>query len=220
MARLDHADVLLHIARGWNQPRVPALLNRALEVAEAAGAAAVMPRILAFSAEDAFLRGQIEEGFAFLERGWALARASQDIPALLWLAVSESNAQLKLARFPSVAEVAARGLCQARQAGLEASFPATILAYNASEALLARGRTAEAAALIDPLTAGPPDRLHRLVHEARAEIDLLRGDIDAAAGRRQLMDACSLTPATSSLPLSRHRGPWSWRCGPGAPATR
>ena len=68
-------------------------------------------------------------------------------------------------------------------------MPATILAANASEALLACGRTAEAAALIDPLTAGPPDRDHWLVHEARAEIDLLRGDIEAAARRRQLIDA-------------------------------
>jgi DNA-binding CsgD family transcriptional regulator len=189
MARLDHADVLLHFARAWNQPSVPALLNRALEIAEAAAATAAIPRILAFSAEDAFLRGQIEDGFAYLERGWALAHVSQDVPALLWLAVSESSAQLKLARFSSVAEVALRGLGHARQVGLEASFSATILAYNGAVALLARGRTAEAAALIDPLTAGAPDRLHLLVHETRAEIDLLRGDIDAAAGRRQLIDA-------------------------------
>ena len=65
----------------------------------------------------------------------------------------------------------------------------TILAANAAEALLAVGRTAEAAALIDPLTAGPPDRDHLPAHECRAEIDLLRGDTDAAAGRRQLIDA-------------------------------
>ena len=65
---------------------------------------------------------------------------------------------------------------------------AAVLAFNASEALLARGRTAEAAALIDPLTAGPPDR-DRLAHEARAEIDLLRGDIDASVRRRRLIDA-------------------------------
>ena len=58
----------------------------------------------------------------------------------------------------------------------QASWAATVLAFNASEALLARGRTAEAAALIDPLTTGPPDRDHWLAHEARAEIDLLRGD--------------------------------------------
>lgn len=173
MARFDYADVFLHLAGGWNQPSVPALLNRALEVAEAADATALIPRILAISAEDAFLRGQINDGFTFLQRGWASARASQDVPALLWLAINQSDALLKLATFERAAEVALRGVDQARQAGLEASLLATILAFNASEALLARGCTAEAAALIDRLTAGPPDRVHRLVQEARAEIDLL-----------------------------------------------
>jgi len=218
MARLDHADVLLHFVRGWTQPGVPGLLNRALEIAEAAAAGAVIPRILAFSAEDAFLRGQIDEGFAFLERGWALARASQDVPALLWLAVSESSVQLKLAAFRRTAEVASRGLGHARQAGLEASFSASVLAYNASEALLAGGRTAKAAVLIDPLTAGPPDRLHRLVHEARAQIDLLRGDIDAAAGRRQLIDALfadvgNVEFACESAPRAAELALWAGRPG-------
>ena len=96
---------------------------------------------------------------------------------------------------------------------------AAILAANASEALLARGRTAEAAALIDPLTAGPPDRDHWLVHEARAEIDLLRGDIDAAAARRRLIDAIPAHLGSVDLPASRRSGPRSWRCGRDAPAT-
>jgi DNA-binding CsgD family transcriptional regulator len=103
--------------------------------------------------------------------------------------VDESDALLKLARFASAAEVALRGLGPARQAGLEAAFPTDVLAANAAEALLARGRTAEAAALIDPRTTGPPDRLHWAAHEARAEIDLLRGDIEAATARRQQIDA-------------------------------
>src|SRR5262249_35714383 len=48
-------------------------------------------------------------------------------------------------------------------------------------------RTPEAAALIDPLTTGSPDRDHWPVHEARAELDLLRGDPGTA--RRRLADA-------------------------------
>jgi hypothetical protein len=107
----------------------------------------------------------------------------------VWLAANESDALLKLAKFASAAEVALRALGPARQAGLQASWRATILASNASEALLAGGRTAEAAALIDPLITGPPDRDSWLVHLARADIDLLRGDTDAAAARRRLTDA-------------------------------
>jgi DNA-binding CsgD family transcriptional regulator len=103
----------------------------------------------------------------------------------LWLAVRESDALLKLAKFQSAADVALRGLGAARRAGLEAWFGANFLAYNASEALLALGSTAQAAALVDPLTTGLPDRDHWVLHEARAEIDLLRGDVNAAAGRHQ-----------------------------------
>ena len=213
-AQLDYADMFLRSAQGRPEDIFPAL-NRALEIAEAAGATALIPRILASLAEDAFVRGQVEEGFALLERGWALARASDDGLALARLAVNESDALLKLARFQNAADVALSGLGPARQAGLQASLIATVLAFNASEALLALGRTAEAAALIDPLTTGPPDRLHWLVHEARAEIDLLRGDIDAAAGRRQQIDALLAHSGhvAPSSPASRRSGPRSWRCG-------
>ena len=127
---------------------------------------------------------------------------------------------LKLARFQDAADVALGGLGRARQAGLGASWWITFLVANAAEALLAAGRTAEAAALIDPLTAGPPDRDHWLVHEARAEIDMLRGDIHAAAAARQLIDAIDRSHAApSTLPASLRIGPRSWRSGPGAPAT-
>jgi DNA-binding CsgD family transcriptional regulator/tetratricopeptide (TPR) repeat protein len=165
-------------------------LNRALEIADAAGATALAPRVLAALAANVLWRGEVAEGLAFLERGWALARSAGDGPALGQLAVIESDALLKLARYQSAAEVALRGLGTARQAGLGGSWPASVLACNAAEALLAQGRTAEAAALIDPLTTRPPDRDHWLVHEARADIDLLSGDIEAAARRQQQIMAC------------------------------
>ena len=189
MARFDYADMFLSSGLGQNRASVQTVLNRALEIAEAAGATALIALVLARLADNAFLRGQVEEGFAVLERGWGLARASGDGPALVRLAVSESDALLKLAEFRRAADIALSGLEPARRAGLQASEVAAILAVNASEALLARGRTAEAAALIDPLTADPPDRVHWLTHEVRAEIDLLRGDIAAAAGRRRRIDA-------------------------------
>jgi len=187
-AWLDYADMFLWSAGGWSDGIVPAL-NRALKIAEATGATALIPRVLARIASSAFRRGQVEEGFAALGRGWTLARAMDDASAQVWLAANESDALLKLAKFAKAAEVAMRALGPARDAGLQASWRATILTSNASEALLAGGRTAEAAALIDPLITGPPDRDNWLVHLARADIDLLRGDTDDAAARRRLTDA-------------------------------
>jgi DNA-binding CsgD family transcriptional regulator len=188
-ALLDYATViLLYVER---RPEASlAVLHRALEVAGKADARAMIPRILSVIAFCTCLRGQVAEGFAALDRGWALARAAQDGPALVWLAVNESYSLLKLAQYERAAEVAALGLDAARQAGLEAWEHATILAANAAAALVALGRTAEAAALVDPLTSGPPDRVYWILNVACAEIDLLRGNTDAAAGRWQLIHAC------------------------------
>ena len=192
----DHAEALLDYANTflwWAEEQLQAsrtALNRALEIAEAAGATALVPRIVSVIAGVAFMHGQVEDGFAALERGWALARAAQDGPAMVWLAGNESDALLKLGRFRRAAYVASRGLDTARQVGLQSWRYAIVLAANAAEALLALGSTAEAAALIDPLTTMPPDRDAWVVHVDRAEIDLLRGDTGAAAARWQL-DLCS-----------------------------
>jgi ATP/maltotriose-dependent transcriptional regulator MalT len=156
-----------------------------VEIAEAVGATALIPRILSVIAFCMSIRGQVEEGFAALERAWTLARAARDAPALVWLAVNESDNLVKLGQFQPAVEVASGGFDAARQAGLEAWDMVAIMAANAADALLAQGRTAAAAALIDPMTTGPPDRDQWLVHVARAEIDLLRGDAGAAAGRWQ-----------------------------------
>ena len=76
--------------------------------------------------------------------------------------------------------MALRGLHAARRAGLDGWFHATILVGNAAEAMLFAGRTADAAALIDPLTTGPPGADDWLVHLLRALLDMLRGDLAAA----------------------------------------
>ena len=223
-ALLDYATIFLLFAAGRLQASRTAL-DRALEIAEAAGATALIPRVLASLAAVAFVRGQVEEGFAALERGWALARAARDGPALVWLAVNESDALLKLAQFQRAADVASRGLDDARQAGLESWEMAGVVAANAAEALLAVGRTAEAAALIDPLTTTPPDRDRWLAHVNRAEIDLLRGDYSAAAGRWQLIYAfpahrSRVDFAYESAPRAAEASLWAGRPGDALQKTR
>jgi DNA-binding CsgD family transcriptional regulator len=187
-AWLRYADMFVFHAEGRREP-TRAALDRALEIAEAAGATALISRSLSWLTADAFFRGQTGEGFAILDRGRALAEAAGDGEAVLRLAVHESDALLRLGKLQAAAEVALSGLQAARQAGRQASHDASVLAANAAEAMLARGPTVEAAALIEPLTTGPPDRDHWPVHALRAEIDLLRGDIDAAAQRQQQINA-------------------------------
>jgi DNA-binding CsgD family transcriptional regulator len=184
-ALLDYAVFLLY-ALGRTEDALPAL-NQALGIAEAVGATAMIPRVLAIHAAEAFRGGQVEQGFAFLDRGWATVR--DDGVTLAWLAINEYIAMFCLARFQEAGEIALRGLDRARQAGLGASWWAAILAAIAADALLVRGRTAEAAALIDPLTTRPPGRDDWVVHQARAQLDMLRGDIPAAVARHQLTDA-------------------------------
>lgn len=147
-----------------------------------------------------------------------LAGGSADGAAGLVVAICESDALLTMGRFRDAAEVGLRGFRAAEQAGLSASFQATIVASNAAEALLASGHTSNAAAVIDPLTEGPPDFNDWLLppvpgrdrHAARRH----RGGRPAAAADQRV-----------HRPLWQHRkltaksrnGPPNWRCGRGSP---
>jgi DNA-binding CsgD family transcriptional regulator/tetratricopeptide (TPR) repeat protein len=169
----------------------PAALTRALEIAKAADAGALTARILSSLAVSAFLWGRVDEGFSLLDQASAMAEATRDDLAGLRLAATGSDALLTLGRFQDGVQLAQRGLHSARQAGIHSCLPAIFVAANAAEALMTLGRTAEAAALIDPLTAGPPRREHWAVHERRAQIDMLRGDPEAASRRQQQISSFS-----------------------------
>jgi tetratricopeptide (TPR) repeat protein len=222
----DYASIFMLNVTGRLQPG-EAALNQALEVAEAAGASPLVPRILATIATASFIRGQVEEGFAILERARTLAQAARDGPSLVRVAINESDALLKLGQFQRAAEAASRGLEEAQQAGLQSWYSADTLAANAAEALLALGHTGEAAALIDPLTTGPPDPDHWMGHAKviRAEIDLLRGDTDAAAACWQQIyafpaDLGRVDFAFDSAPRAVEALLWAGRPGDGLDQTR
>ena len=165
------------------------VIRRGLAIAEAAGATALIPRMQPLLAFDLFLAGQIDEGFAVLRRGRALAESAGDGEACVLIDVYESDALLKTARVTEAAEVALTGLASARQAGCEAFWTTAILAANGAEALLHQARTADAAALIGPLTDGPAGRDTWLAHAHRAEIDLLLGDTAEANARQEQIAA-------------------------------
>jgi len=216
-AWLRYATMFVFHAEGRREPARTAL-DRALEIAEAAGATALISRILSWLTVDAFFRGQTAEGFAILDRGRALAEAAGDGEALLRLAVHEGDALLRTGKPQQAAEVALRGFQAARRSGRQASSDAAILANNAAEALMAQGRTAEAGALIDPLTTGPPDRDHWSVHACRVEIDVLRGDLEAAARRQRQVGALmshkgNIEHAREFLQLSAELSLWAGRPG-------
>jgi len=177
---------------------VLAALDRSLEVAEAAGATTIMPRILSGLAHRSFLRGEVEEGFRLLAK--ARDVPNQDAWSVGTIAVFESDALLKVGRLEEATRVALRGDEVVRHEGLGSNLYVTVILANAVEGLLGRGLTAEAAALIDPHTTGPIDRDHALLHECRAEIDLLRGQVDAAMAR------LAQTKLEASLELSREHG--------------
>src|SRR5262245_6554631 len=174
-------DFLLHGQRAGSDEAL-ASLNRALEIAEAADAATLIPQILCLLALESFVRGDVQEGFRLL----AHARSepeSRDAWAMISLAIVESDVLLKVGRLKAATKVGLRGFEDARQLGVENTFSAAISLSNAVEGLLGRGCTVEAAALIDSRASGPVDRDHWPLHQARAEIDLLRGELDSAAQR-------------------------------------
>lgn len=157
----------------------------------------------------------MDEGFALLRHGRALAESAGDGEACVLIDVYESDALLKTARVTDAAEVARRGLASARQAGLEAFWTTAILAGNGAEALLYQGRTAAAAALIGPLTDGPAGRDTWIAHVHRAELDLLSGDAPAAIARQEQIAAT--VGRVGSDDWSREgalRAPRNCGCGP------
>jgi DNA-binding CsgD family transcriptional regulator/transcriptional regulator with XRE-family HTH domain len=181
-ALVQYAQAFLMNAYGRDEDHWAAL-NRALEVAEAVGAAAVMPLILAKLAGRAFYRGQMQEGFATLDRARAAAEATGDSAALVEVAIHEGFYLEAMGK--NAEDVMLRGLRAARRAGLSSWFRTAVLVNNAAESMWVRGRTAEAAALIDPLTTGPPRAAGWKVHLTRALLDMLRGDHAAAADRQR-----------------------------------
>jgi DNA-binding CsgD family transcriptional regulator/tetratricopeptide (TPR) repeat protein len=185
----EHAEACLHyhtISWHGGEGRLEealATLNRGLQIAEAAGATTLQARILSVQATHSFVRADLEEGLALLHRARAIAEASADGVAVLTPSVDESEALLNLGRLEAATATALHGLEAAFRTGRGTSFRASRLIANAVDGLLSRGRGPEAAALIGSEALGPVGWDNWPLHLCRAEIDLLRGELGAAAER-------------------------------------
>jgi DNA-binding CsgD family transcriptional regulator len=187
-AWLRYGNAFLSQGEGRPPAEVLPALYRALEVADAAGAATLIPWIGSAIAYQSFLRGEVEDGFRLLAQARSTPEASGDADTILWLAGTETDALLTLGRLEAATHEALRGFDGARRGGRGSDFEASHLLGNAVDGLHGRGRTADAAALIDPQITGGVDRDHWPLHAARADIDLLRGGIEAAAQRLHLIE--------------------------------
>ena len=189
---VDQAEAWYYYALlfGETQPDVfISAAERALDIAEHVRAMSLTSRTLSLLTLGSFLEGRIEDGFKLIHRARALATRSGDADAALSVAVFEGSALQSVGRFHDAAAAGMQALETARQSGLQAYYKTSIVAGNVADALLCQGRTAEAGALIDPLTGGPPDAEHRFAHGIRAAIDLRRGDLQAASRRWQDIEA-------------------------------
>ncbi len=175
------------IGEGRDREEILAALNRGLEIAKAAGAATLIPLIFSLIGLQSLERGEVEDGFRLLAQARSEPEASRDAHAVLVLATNESDALVILGKLEAGTRVGLRGFDDARKLGFGSQRVATICLANAVEGLLGRGRTSDAAALIDPLTTGPITLDSWELHQARAEIDLLRGEVKAAAQRLRRM---------------------------------
>src|SRR5262245_62378624 len=180
-----YAHSLLH-DEGRHGEEILAALDRALGLAEEAGAAVLIPRILGERVMRSFDRGEVEEGFRLLEQARSVPDGSGDAVALLWLAAVESAALLNLGRLAAATGVALRGVEAVRRSGLQTLLQTNILIGNAVAGLLGRGRTTEAARLIDSHTTMAWS--HTQLEHCRAEIDLLQGEVEDAAQRLRLIE--------------------------------
>jgi ATP/maltotriose-dependent transcriptional regulator MalT len=179
-----HLGLLLVFSQGPGDAR-RAAFTRGLEVAEAVDAPGVAAIIQVYLAQEACLHGGVAEGIELAQRARALADASGDLEALVEVEATESEILLKIGRFDDAAQSGLRGLQAARESGHHKGYIAGLAVGNAAAALLAQARTVEAAELIDPLSEEPVSHDQWKPHLFRAEIDLLRGDVAAAAERVQ-----------------------------------
>jgi DNA-binding CsgD family transcriptional regulator/tetratricopeptide (TPR) repeat protein len=160
----------------WRHAESLPIAEHALELARRLDAGQAIVRALTVRGMDLAYLGRDDEGLADLRRALQLAEEIEDLIGLERAFVNLTDALTMLARPREAAQVGRQGLETMRRLGIDGA----VLVGNTIEALLWTGEWDEAdrtsAAALAALTASFPDVPLML----RAEVELGRGDFDAA----------------------------------------
>jgi DNA-binding CsgD family transcriptional regulator/tetratricopeptide (TPR) repeat protein len=165
-------------------------LDQALHACRAAGSAAddIKIKVLRDLSVCAMHEGDIDTGTRQLAEAATLAEQHRDPLAAAGVAFLRAEDQLVLGHLEQAAAAAQSGLEAARRAGLERHPNAEFMAYCHFEALAELGRPAEAEPVLPATTESTRTSAASL---ARAHLDLLIGDAEAATSRLAQIEAVS-----------------------------
>jgi DNA-binding CsgD family transcriptional regulator/tetratricopeptide (TPR) repeat protein len=191
-----------------------ALCTEGLEIARAVGAPVEEGRALAILGASTASLGDPRAGLRMLLDGRALLERADAAPDFLFVTYANESAVLLAAgEFDAAAEAARPGIELVRQHGMHRTHQSWLEGAVAS-AWMKLGRWTEADAMLDAaLLRAPRGITRRMLHLLRAELELARGDLAAAAdsladGRRAARGNLPFTGAlfelTARLALARH----------------
>jgi len=147
--------------------------------------------------------GKPDAGLAELQAAVRLATQAGDVILALWALCDHADVLLAAGRLEQAATVALDGIQQARRLDL-IRFKGPLLAYNATEALVALGRWDQAEQVSrEALETAPSDPASVHLPLARAALELGRGDLDSAQARLQAVRRLLL----ALIPQAQMAGP-------------
>jgi DNA-binding CsgD family transcriptional regulator len=165
------------------QAEAAEVTERAVAVAERAGQRTAHLEILRLQAWHQMAAGA---GELAVERMGELTRrlSDRDEPRLhVVLAMAHTDMLARMGRLTEVEAAGAAALQTAMAHGIDRSYAAAILRGNVCDALTELGAIDTVAEWIDPVSGGEPDPSTRPVYEARADLEMRRGNLDDAHQR-------------------------------------
>ena len=169
--------VLEHTSR---RDEAAALLTEALAVARQCDALKPMVGSLLHLSVLEMDSGDACRGRQMLEEAAQLAQNSTDGQLVLWVAVHQTDYDLRAGRLAETIAAGEVALRRVQSLGRGAAFDAMVLAFNICEALIGIGQPTRAAAIIDEFTKRAPSRDDWPAHLIRAEVEAAAGDLDGA----------------------------------------